>query len=90
MSNPSLAAIAVADTERDLVAAQDAAYAAIEASVQSPAGRAVNNTRVLRAVSERRKQLGLVCPASHEDLNEPLSAAAQERLRVASQDSVDV
>lgn len=71
MPNPHLAAITAATTEAELSQARDAAYRAIEASDRNPAGRAVNNTRVLRAVSERRRELGLCCPCSHEDKDEP-------------------
>lgn len=78
MPNPHLAAIAAATTEAELSQATDAAYRAIEASYKNPAGRAVNNTRVLRAVSERRRQLGLCCLPSHEDELEPLPERLQE------------
>ena len=72
MPNPHLAAIAAATTEAELSQARDQAYRAIEASDRSPVGRAINNTRVLRAVSERRRELGLCCSCSHEDELEPL------------------
>ncbi len=72
MPNPHLAAIAAATTEAELSQARDEAYRAIDTSDKSPAGCAINNTRVLRAVSERRRELGLCCPCSHEDEDEPL------------------
>ncbi len=72
MPSPHLTAIAAATTEAELSQARDAAYRAIEASDRNPAGRAVNNTRVLRAVSERRRALGLCWLPSHEDEDEPL------------------
>ena len=72
MPNPHLAAISSSTTEAELSQARDAAYRAIEDSDRNPAGRAINNTRVLRAVSERRRELGLVCLPSHEDELEPL------------------
>ena len=72
MTNPHLAAIAGATTEAELSQARDEAYRAIEASDRNPAGRAINNTRVLRAVSERRRELDLCWLPSHEDELEPL------------------
>lgn len=80
MPNPHLTAITESTTEAELSQARDAAYRAIEASGRNPAGRAINNTRVLRAVSERRRELDLCRLPSHEDKDEPLPEAAQERL----------
>lgn len=52
-------------------------YHRIELSHSSKAACATENTKVLRLATERREALGISCPASHEDKDEPLP----ERLR---------
>jgi len=52
-------------------------YRRIELGHNSKADCATENTKVLRLATERREALGISCPASHEDKDEPLP----ERLR---------